>query len=132
MFKQWHIMSGYTIWFFCLVLYKAPAKLYIVTALTLLIEIIIISVAPWFFWVTDLPFQAGTTVVSEYSAVIFLRWIVVSTLEYQLLIFVFNLFFALLEKLILPIRMLATTSNEQVYNHQSETVKRGVGRPKKN
>ena len=103
----------------------------------LVMEIAIISSAPWFFWVIDAPFKAGITFISEYSLIIFLRLIVVSFLQWSLLASIYNFVSSIINRLLLTIRLLANPTYEFGSNIQSSTShaefpeRRGVGRPRK-
>ena len=104
---------------------------------TLVLEVLIIATAPWFFWVADLPFRAGVTFISEYSFIIALRLIVVLIFQRSLLVSIINLLTGLGNRLLEAVRMLAyfSPTQQQSEEHSSLQVQqppvRGVGRPRK-
>ena len=103
----------------------------------LVMEIAIVSSAPWFFWVIDAPFKAGITFISEYCLIIFLRLIVVTFFQWALLVSIYNFVSSIMKRLLLTIRLLANPTYEIESNIQPSTShgefpeRRGVGRPRK-
>ena len=98
----------------------------------MVLEIVIISTSPWLFWMMDLSFKAGDTLISEYSFIILMRWLVIIVIERSLLSFMGYFIIGLLEKLVMPIRMLGSASTEQSQIAIDPIFKRNVGRPRKN
>ena len=138
-FKKWHVFSGYGLWIFCLIANQSPKAHYISTILMLAIEISIISSAPWFFWVIDAPFKAGSTFLSEYSLIIVLRLIVVTCFQWSLLSSIYYFISSIWKRIVLAVKTLAGPTSEFQANMQPSPTnvnvelqeKRGVGRPRK-
>ena len=101
---------------------------------TLVLELVVITMAPSFWWLIDAPYLAGTTFISEYSLIILLRWMVILTFQYQLFSYILNLAFGLATFVINTLRKVAPISNDHpsvMGSIDLQSEKRPVGRPKK-
>ena len=98
----------------CLLINQSSLKSYIIPCCTLILEIIIMSSAAWMFWMLDLPFQAGKTIISEYSIVLFLRLIMILTFQRELLYSVVHMFVGFANRILLIIRMSANFSQYEI------------------
>ena len=127
-FKSYHLLSGYSIWLACLLLNQSPYQFYIITGITLGLEIIIMACGPWVFWMMDAPFKAGVTVISEYSIVLCLRLIVILIFERSLLENFIYLLAGIRNRIYVVVRLL---KNEHNSNDTPQPIKQGVGRPRK-
>ena len=109
---------------------------YFITSVCLILEIVIMSCAPWLFWMTDAPFRAGQTFISEYSIILLLRFLIILIFQRRLLSSIIHLIVGFFKRLLLSIRLLSTFSTDEQENidtqvNQIEQVRRGVGRPRK-
>ena len=112
-------------------------KFYFFTGITLLLEVGIISIGPWFVWLVDAPVKAGVTLVSEYSIIVAMRWTVILLLQFDMFQSVLLFFYSIINKILLALRNLG--DNEQPRNSDgtfatygsNQLVKKSVGRPKK-
>ena len=131
-FQKWHLASGYTIWIICLLIYKAPRKYYFFTALTLALETSIITFGPYFIWLTDAPFKAGISFISEYSVIIAIRWIVVVLLEFEMFQSILHFLYSLCDKVLKTLRSIGSEQPRNADGTFAAYVERkSVGRPKK-
>ena len=129
-FQKWHLVSGYSIWFFCLLLYNSPIKYYYFVFVTLILENLILVFAPWFFWLLDANVKAGETFVSEYSIIVIIRWAVVLLLEFPLFSATIEFIVSLLNRLINTLKKLG--NGEQPRNSDGTFSSNRLGRPKRN
>ena len=126
---------GYGIWTICLICHQSSKNYFVITLVTLALEITILTFAPWFIWLMDAPYQAGTTFVSQYSLIIFIRWFVVLIFQYTLISSTVNFFLGLVTQLLETLTKLSHHSAADTPNLQNEEtvspLKKSVGRPKK-
>ena len=129
-FKKWHLLSGYSIWILCLLLYNSPRKYYYFTIGTLILENLIIAFGPWFFWLLDAPVKAGVTFISEYTIIITVRWAVVLILEFPLFSSILQLVVSIINRILNTLRRLG--DSEQPRNADGTFSSTRLGRPKRN
>ena len=70
----------------------------------MLLEIAIIYCAPFLLWALDLDWTAGETFLSEYSAVIALRWSVIFIFQLPMLFYCFSAIISFVQLLLYLLR----------------------------
>lgn len=124
----------------CHLLHQSSRNYILTTLAALILEVFILTIAPWFIWLMDLPYQAGVTLVSQYSIVILIRWLTVLLFQYDLFVSILNFTFGLASKFLEALRHAAGrySTNSTVDETQNPLVpvdpnkpERKVGRPRK-
>ena len=91
-------------------------------------------------WILGLQYKAGETFLSEYSAIIMMRWTIVLVFEFQLLIEVFRVIISMLELSIYSLRRVASFAGDLKRRRSRNTdgtfaseseIDRRPGRPRK-
>ena len=66
---------------------------------------------PYVIWYMDLPYQAGVTIISEYSVILTMRWIIIVVLQLPLLLSFFNAAVTVVNLLLNSLQKLADFAN---------------------
>ena len=99
-FLKYHLCFGYGFWAFCMVIHQSPWYHYLATTIAFILEEIILFSSAWLVWITDAPYKAGETIISEYLLIIAIRWLTVLIFEFSLLTYVIRAIFAVFELVI--------------------------------